>query len=344
MTETPRRLSARWALGVLLLSVVASVILGMAFGAVTIPISETVSSLLGRGAEIEGAASVHRLIIREIRLPRVLLGFLVGSALAISGATMQGIFRNPLASPYVLGIASGASTGAALVAVMGWAAVPFLPLGAFLGGLLAAGLVYGLARARGSRRTSVFTLILAGVAVGALFSAITSFMVFLSSKGERMADIVFWIMGGLGRANWADVGILAPIVGVGTLIILAMARDLDALALGEEGAFHLGVDPGRSARVLLATTALLTAAAVAFAGTIGFVGLIVPHIVRLVLGPRHRLLLPASALAGGIFLAWADVAARTVMRPTELPVGIVTAFLGAPFFLFLLKRRAGGLR
>jgi iron complex transport system permease protein len=267
-----------------------------------------------------------------------LLGLLVGSALAVSGAAMQGLFRNPLASPYVLGIASGASTGAALAILFASGSVLILPLGAFVGATAAVLIVYGLARGR-DRRTSIFTLILAGVAVGALFSAVTSFLIFLSSGGEKLSDVLFWIMGGLGRANWPSLAILTPIVAVGIAVVFTFARDLNALSLGEEGAHHVGVNPDTLYRWLLGTTTLLTAAAVAMAGTIGFIGLVIPHVMRLLVGPDHRRLLPVSALAGGCFLVWSDMAARTVFAPAELPVGVITAFLGAPFFLYLLKTR-----
>ncbi|MCK4246330.1 iron chelate uptake ABC transporter family permease subunit, partial [Candidatus Bipolaricaulota bacterium] len=202
----------------------------------------------------------------------------------------------------------------------------------------AVGIVYQLARQR-DRRTSVYTLILAGVAVGALFSAITSFLIFLSAGTDRMTDVVFWTMGGLGRANWTYLCVLAPIVAVGSLLLIAFSRDLNALAMGEEGAFHLGINPEKSKRLMLGVATLVTSSAVGFAGTIGFVGLIIPHIMRLIMGPDHRFLLPATAIAGAIFLVWADMVARTVVQPAELPVGIITAFLGAPFFLYLLKTR-----
>jgi iron complex transport system permease protein len=278
------------------------------------------------------------LIITQIRLPRVVLGLLVGCALAISGATMQGLFRNPLASPYVLGIASGASTGAALAVMVGLESALFLPIGAFIGGFLAAGTVYILAQGP-SKKTSVYTLILAGVAVGALFSAVTSFIIFLSAGSEKATDIVFWIMGGLGRAGWTSVYILIPIVAIGTGVLSVFSRDLNALSLGEENAFHLGINPELSKQVMLAVATLLTSSAVAFAGTIGFVGLIIPHIMRLLIGPDHRFLLPLSAMAGAVFLVWADIAARTVVCPAEMPVGIITAFFGGPFFLYLLKKK-----
>lgn len=322
----------------LLVLAVLTFFAGIVIGPVHIPISDAFSYLTGRGISAGGSPSVFYVIISQIRLPRVLLGLLVGCALAISGGTMQGLFRNPLASPYVLGIASGASTGAALVILMNLHGVFFLPLGAFVGGSLAAGIVYRLAQERG-KKTSVYTLILAGVAVGALFSAVTSFIIFLSSGTERMTDLIFWIMGGLVRANWTYVYVLFPIVTFGSLVLIAFSRDLNALAMGEEGAFHLGINPETSKRVMLSVATLLTSSVVAFAGTIGFVGLIIPHIMRLIMGPDHRFLLPATAIAGAIFLVWADMVARTVVRPAELPVGIITAFLGAPFFLYLLKTK-----
>jgi len=333
-----RTYSRRLVFIVLLVLTVPTLLAGVIIGPVHIPISDTLSYLIGRGASVGGSPSVSRLIISQIRLPRVLLGLLVGWALAISGGTMQGVFRNPLASPYILGIASGASTGAALVILMNLHGVLFLPLGAFVGGSLAVGIVYRLAQERG-KKTSVYTLILAGVAVGAFFSAVTSFGIFLSSGTERMTDLIFWIMGGLGRANWTYLCVLFPIVTFGSLVVIAFSRDLNALAMGEESAFHLGINPETSKRVMLSVVTLLTSSVVAFAGTIGFVGLIIPHIMRLIIGPDHRFLLPATAIAGAIFLVLADIAARTVVRPAELPVGIITAFLGAPFFLYLLKTK-----
>jgi len=330
--------SIRWILIPLMILLAATLVIGVVVGPVPIPIREVFSYLLGHKAAIGESGYIQHLIISQIRLPRVLLGLLVGCALGISGGTMQGVFRNPLASPYVVGIASGASTGASLVILLNLRGVAFLPLGAFIGGSLAVGIVYQLARQR-DRRTSVYTLILAGVAVGALFSAITSFLIFLSAGTDRMTDVVFWTMGGLGRANWTYLCVLAPIVAIGSLLLIAFSRDLNALAMGEEGAFHLGINPEKSKRLMLGVATLVTSSAVGFAGTIGFVGLIIPHIMRLIMGPDHRFLLPATAVAGAIFLVWADIVARTVVRPAELPVGIITAFLGAPFFLYLLKTR-----
>ena len=325
------RTGALW--GVLAALLVGGLLCGVLFGSSSIPLRTAASAL------VRGEDPVVRLIVRQVRLPRVLLASLVGAALSISGAAMQGLFRNALASPYILGVASGAAAGAALAILLAGSSVVWLPIGAFLGALAAASIVYGLARGR-DRRTSVFTLILAGVAVGSLFGAITSLSIFVSSRGERMSDIVFWMMGGLGRSGWSGVVVLAPVVLVCGAGLFLFAPQLNALARGEQGAFHLGVHPERTTRLLLVLSTLLTAAAVSMAGTIGFVGLIIPHLLRLIVGPDHRTLLPCSAIGGAAFLVWADLASRTLLRPIELPVGILTAFLGAPFFLYLLKTQA----
>jgi len=325
---------------------VLSILAGVAIGPVYIAPSQ-IWTLLWRGPRPGSTPQLGlddklaALIIRQIRLPRVLLGFLVGLSLSLSGSVMQGLFRNPLASPYVLGVASGASAGAAAVIALGFSGPVALPLGAFLGGALAVAIVCRLARVEGGR-SSDFGLILGGVALGAAFSAITSFLTFLTAGDRRLSEILFWTMGGLGRASWPYLWVMFPIAFFGALFLWAGARELNALALGEEGAFHLGIDPERLKKALLAVATLLTSTAVAFAGTIGFVGLITPHVMRLLLGPDHRTLLPATALAGGVFLVWADAAARTVMRPAELPLGIITALIGAPFFLYLLRTRPGG--
>lgn len=314
-----------------------SLIAAATIGPVSIPLRESLHLLF----HSDSSSKLHGQIIHQIRLPRVLLGFLVGLSLALSGGAMQGLFRNPLASPYILGIAGGASAGAAAAIALGLRGPLALPLGAFLGGSLAVILVYRLAQTKAGR-SSGFGLILAGVALGAAFAAITSFLLFITAGDRRLSEILFWTMGGLGRANWRYLWALLPVVALGTLFLQIVARDLNALSLGEEGAQHLGIEPERLKKILLGVTTILTSTAVAFAGTIGFVGLITPHVMRLLLGPDHRSLLPATAISGGIFLVWADAAARTVMRPAELPVGIITALIGAPFFLYLLRTRTGG--
>ncbi|MCX8103840.1 MAG: iron ABC transporter permease [Candidatus Bipolaricaulota bacterium] len=305
---------------------VGAIALGIALGAV--PLSPF------------DADPTNRLILTQIRLPRVLLAALVGGALALCGAVMQGLFRNPLADPYLLGIASGATAGAALTIALHldiyWG---FVPLGAFLGGVLAVAIVYRVAQTRWARLDN-YALILSGVALAALFSAVTSFLLFYGGAAHDARRLIFWILGGLGGAQWLYVfGVLGTLVVAG-MVVLLFARDLNALALGEEMAAHLGIEPRHLRKILLVAVTLLTAVAVAVSGTIGFVGLIVPHILRLIVGPDHRLLLPVSALGGAVLLTLCDAVARTVLAPAELPLGIITALLGAPFFLFLLRRRA----
>lgn len=310
---------------------------GISVGPVRIGFADAMAALFA-----PQAGDMHATIIHGLRLPRVLLGYLVGLSLALSGAVLQGVFRNALASPYVLGIASGASAGAAVTIALGLTAFIPLPLGAFIGGTAAVGLVYLVARPAGGAPDRL-GLILAGVALGTAFAAVTSFIMFVTAGDRKLAEILFWTMGSLGRASWAHIWTLFPVVLISGVAMWSMSRELNALSLGDEGAFSLGIRPEKLKLLLLLLTTVLTATAVAFAGTIGFVGLITPHAMRIVLGPDHRRLLPASALTGGIFLVWADAAARTVLRPAELPLGILTALIGAPFFLFLLRRRRGGV-
>jgi iron complex transport system permease protein len=283
----------------------------------------------------------HRAIVVTIRLPRILLGALVGFALAAAGTVMQGFFRNPMADPSIVGVSSGAAVGAVFTIV----APTLLPFGfgleaaAFTGAVITAFAVYAIATEGG--RTPVATLLLAGVAVQTFLGAVISFM--LLRSGESMRRVVYWLMGTLDNASWSD---FVPVAGVpvlplfvlgGFIVLLAYARDLNVLLLGEEEAAGLGIDVERTKRLLLAVSAVVTGAAVAVSGVIGFVGLVVPHVMRLLVGPDHRVLLPAASLAGASFLVAADTLARS--GPQELPVGIVTAAVGAPFFLFLLRRR-----
>jgi iron complex transport system permease protein len=320
------------------------VVAAVALGAVQIPLRDILAIILSNLgiAEIGAIKPSDEVIMMQSRLPRVLAASFIGLILAMSGSVMQGIFRNPLASPYLLGIASGASVGAAIVIVFKLREIfgPLaLPISAFLGGAMAVSVIYVLSRSR-DRKASSSTLILAGIAIGALFSAMTSFLIFVSN--EQMAEILFWIMGSTSRASWSSLLWLIPIALIGAAILTYFARDLNALSLGDEGAQHLGIRPERTKIIYLGITTLMTGAAVAIAGTIGFIGLITPHAMRLILGPDHRYLLPASAIAGAIFLVVVDLAARTWMEPLEIPVGILSAFIGAPFFLYLLLTRRGG--
>jgi len=272
-------------------------------------------------------------ILFDIRLPRIALAALVGSALATSGATYQGLLRNPLADPYLIGVSAGAALGATIAIVFSFGAVSLF---AFIGAIGATTLIYALARAGG--RTTPTTLILAGVALGAFLSAITWFLMFKGDSAFRTQQIIAWMMGSFSLSSWQDVAVMIPYLGIGWLVLYLNARTLNVLQLGDVQAQQLGVPVERVTMILVASASLITAAAVATSGIIGFVGLIVPHAVRLVWGPDHRFLLPMSALIGAMFLILADALARTLLSPSELPVGIITAFCGAPFFLYLLRR------
>jgi iron complex transport system permease protein len=279
-------------------------------------------------------------IVWLIRVPRVLVGAIVGAGLAVSGAMMQGLFRNPLAEPGLTGAGPGAVLGAVTMFVTGWGmqSVVALPLAAMACSFLALLLVYAIATRGGTTR--VGTLLLAGIAVGALLQGVSNFLISINIVSwQASQEIVFWMMGGLDARSWAHVWLSAPFVAIGVIAGLTQSRTLDLLLLGEDNAAALGVDVEGAKRMLVATTALLTGASVAVAGLIGFVGLIVPHGVRLLLGPSHRVLLPATAVAGATFLIACDLAARTARPPAEIRLGVITALCGAPFFLFLLLRR-----
>ena len=273
------------------------------------------------------------LIVQQIRLPRILLGAIVGFALALAGTVMQGFFRNPMADPSIIGVSSGAAVGAVAFIVLPLS-VPFgRSAFAFSGALVAAFVVYAVATERG--QTPVATLLLAGIALQTFLGAVISFL--LLGAGDNLETAVYWLMGHLHDSTWGRIRLALPVVLVFFVVLLAYARDLNVLLLGEEDAHTLGIEVERTKRVLLATSSLVTAAAVAVSGVIGFVGLIVPHMMRLLVGPDHRILLPTSALAGAVFLVATDTVARS--GPAEIPVGIVTAALGAPFFLYLLRKR-----
>jgi iron complex transport system permease protein len=337
------RPSAYWLviLPVLLAAVVAGVAVGSApmdwRTVVAVLVSKALPFGMADGARVSDADVA---VVWLIRLPRVLVAMTVGAGLAMAGTVMQGLFRNPLAEPSIAGVGPGAAFGAVLVFVSGWAAtsVVALPLAAIASGLGALLLVYGIATRGGA--TPVGTLLLAGIAVGALFTALSSLLISLNIASWHVAqEIVFWMMGGLDARTWAHVWLSAPFVAVGSVAALLQARTLDMLLLGEETAASLGVDVESAKRVLIVTAALLTGASVAVAGLVGFVGLIVPHGVRLLVGPAHRVLLPAAAVTGAAFVVLADLVARTAYRPVEIRLGIVTALCGAPFFLWLLLRR-----
>jgi iron complex transport system permease protein len=324
-----------WLVGLAaLLAGVATVSAGV--GPVAIPAREVLSVVL---AALPGlttdATAAHQTIVMRVRLPRIALAAVVGFALAAAGTVMQGFFRNPMADPSIVGVSSGAAVGAVAVIVTG-VTLPFglgVPAAAFAGALAAAFGVYLIASEGG--QTPVATLLLAGVAVQTLLGAVVSFA--LVHAGRGMREAVFWLMGHLHDSTWGKVRLVAVVAVPLVCLLLPFARDLNALLLGEADARAVGVEVERTRTLLLAAASVVTAAAVAVAGVIGFVGLVVPHVMRLLVGPDHRILLPTSALAGAAFLVAADTVARA--GAAELPVGIVTAAVGAPFFLYLLRSR-----
>lgn len=283
-------------------------------------------------------------VIYNLRLPRLVLGLLVGAALAVSGVLMQAIFGNPLADAGVVGVSSGAALGAAASITLGLATFGMwtTPAFAFIGGLIAVLSVYFISRSNG--RTEVVTLLLTGIAINAIAGAGMAFLTFIGTTSTR-EQIVFWQLGSLNGALWSNVGLVAPLVAVGILIGLLVAPQLDLFALGERTARHLGLNVELLRIVVIVTVALLVCAAVAFAGIIGFAGLVVPHLMRMIIGPAHLPLVIASALGGALLIAVADLVARTAVPLADLPIGMITSLVGGPFFLWLLvrtRRRAGG--
>ncbi len=329
------------ALSVGLLALLGAAALGLTLGPTSVPLEATVRVLVSHlpGIDVDQGVSVaQRNIIWDIRLPRVLLAGIAGATLALTGATYQGVFRNPLADPYLIGVATGAALGATIVVVsdvsVSWHGLSLLPLAAFAGALASVILVYGIARVGG--RTPATTLILAGVAVASLSTAVTSYLMIKDTTNA--GAILSVTLGGFNTASWAKVAWVVPYVIPAAIIIPMYGRVLNVLSLEEEQARFLGVDVERTRLMLLAVASLAAAAAVSVSGTIGFVGLIVPHAVRLALGPDNRRLLPLSMLSGAAFLISADLVARMADRPAEVPVGIITAICGVPFFLYLLRR------
>jgi len=323
---------------------VATVLVCLHFGAERISLVEAITIIWralhdGRlAAESTGSAAV---IILEVRLPRLVLGFLVGGCLAAVGVALQAMLRNPLADPYVLGVSGGAAVGASLAIVTGLSAAGalWLPVSAFAGSLLSLALLYRIAAVYGY--LSVHTLLLAGVIINALFSALIMFLTSLMDPTHAFR-VLSWMLGSLAAPDDLSLSVVAGLLAIGGMLLARQARALNLLTVGEESARSLGVDVERVKRTLLVTTALLTGAVVSVSGLIGFVGMAVPHAVRMLCGADNRLLMPACALSGGIFLVIADTVARTALAPAELPVGVMTALVGAPFFLYLLVARKGG--
>lgn len=292
--------------------------------------------------DISQYPDTHQTIVYNVRMPRIILAALVGGALAGVGTTFQGLFKNPMADPYVIGISSGAALGAAIAIVTGlgrvwgvWA----LPMMAFVGALVTTVLVYQLARV--GNKLPVFNLLLAGVALSSFMTAILSFIMILHS--QELAQIIHWTLGSFSGKEWTQVKITAPVILLGIMILWFFARELNAMLFGEDTAKHLGVDAEKIKLMILIVAALTVASGVAVSGTIGFVGLIVPHAMRLLIGPDHRFLLPCAVLVGAAFLVATDTFARIALAPTEIPVGIITAIFGGPFFIYLLRKKKTGV-
>jgi len=316
---------------------IVAILLSIAVGSVSIPFRDLLQILLGEAQQV-AETETFKTILYDLRLPRTALLALVGAALAGSGSAYQGIFRNPLADPYLIGVASGAGLGAVLAMSVQWpyttTGLMAVPMAAFLGAVLTVLVVYELARVGKTLPTT--NLILAGVAISSFANALTSFLM-LRSTGELRRALV-WLMGGAVQTGWESVLAILPYVVIGLGILLINSHALNVMQFGDEQAQQLGIPVQRVRRTVLVAASLTTAAAVSYAGVIGFVGLIVPHIVRLVWGGDYRRVMPLSILGGASFLLIADVVARVVMAPQEIPVGIITALVGAPFFLWILRR------
>jgi iron complex transport system permease protein len=334
----PRRVTPPWALAAAA-AVACALVAGVLVGPVDIGLGAIARSALARlpFVDVQSPLSTSdEAIVWELRVPRVALAALVGAMLAVAGATYQGVFRNPLADPYLLGVAAGAGLGATVaIAYLPIGADGYLlPLAAFAGAVLAVLVAYAIGRSLGGERTTA-TLILAGVTVAAFLTAVQTFV--QQQNAETLNEVYAWLLGGLGTSGWHEVVLIAPYVVVSAGILLLHRRTLDVLAVGDDEARSLGLDVTRTRFVLVGFATLGTAAAVAVSGLIGFVGIVVPHLVRLVVAPTFRVILPLSLALGAAFLVLADVIARTALAPAELPIGVVTAFVGAPFFALVLR-------
>ncbi|MDR3679295.1 MAG: iron ABC transporter permease [Flavipsychrobacter sp.] len=339
--KNPNRVSV-----ILLAILLITILLSVGMGAVTIAPMQTIAILAKQAGMAMHASftSEQEAVLTIIRLPRVLMAVLTGATLAIAGATIQGLFRNPLADPALIGISSGASVAAVVFIVCGHHLLAHLPniismyalsLATFVGAFLATLVVYKLSQVNG--KTIVSTMLLAGIAINAITGAVTGMFTFAANDAQ-LRSITFWALGSLGGATWRTLSAVLPFMCIPLLVLPAMSKSLNAFALGEANAQHLGIDTERTKRIIVLLTALCVGASVSVTGVIGFVGLVVPHIIRAITGPDHRYLLILSALAGAVLVVVADLLARTLFAPAELPIGIITAIIGAPFFLYLLLK------
>ncbi len=327
--------------------VLSALLLGLFVSSVQLPITTILHIVLEKSfgfGWLENIPRNEELIIWNIRLPRVLLALCVGASLSLAGAAFQGLLRNPLADPYTIGVSSGAALGAVFVLFFQFTIIGLgsftLPVVSIISGFISLMIVFGLVRLS-SRSLAIETIVLAGIIVGSFIGSFTSLLISLGDK-DSMTQIMYWLYGSVGMRGWSHVQLVVPFMIIGTIILLMHYRELNALALGEEAADHIGVNVKRGKIMILIGASLLTGAAVAVSGSIGFVGLVIPHLVRLLTGPNHRHLLPLSMLFGGSFLILADLLARTIIAPRELPIGVITALIGAPVFAFLLIRERIG--
>jgi len=321
----------------LLLILLVTIVIAGSLGSAGIPFSDVIKIILSPTPSTDnGIKNTSWIIIWKIRLPRIILTVIAGMGLGVSGAVFQGIFRNPMANPYILGISSGAAFGVTLGITMGlqitFLGIGAIPISAFIGAISASIVVYLIS---GGGR-DILPLLLSGIAMGFLLSALMSLLMYFNRS--QLENIVYWTMGSFNAANWQKAVITAPVILPGSLFIIIFARDLNLMVLGEDSANSMGISVKKSRLIFLLVSTIITASAVAVSGVIGFVGLIVPHAMRIITGPDHRTLIPYSMLGGAILLLISDTIARTIIAPTEIPVGIVTSLLGAPFFLFLLNR------
>jgi iron complex transport system permease protein len=346
--EGDRSMRARFMIALLCVALIATILFSLTAGASDASVVNVLRDWLSGASGGDDALSARdRIIIYDIRMPRVLMGVLIGAALAVSGAVMQGLFRNPLADPGLIGVSAGAALGAVAIIVLGGSVLSSLtvllgsyalPFAAFIGGLVTTLILYNVATRQG--RTSIATMLLAGIALGAMSMALTGILIYIADD-RQLRDLTFWQLGSLAGSTWMKLAAAGPIIVLSLLPTPFLAKGLNALALGESTASHLGVPVQRLKYIAIVCVSGAIGASVAVSGGIGFVGIVVPHVLRLAMGPDNRYLLPASALLGATLLLLADAVSRTIVAPAELPIGIITAAVGGPFFLWILLRKRG---
>jgi iron complex transport system permease protein len=340
--------SKRWkvTLTLLIAALVVTIIVALNIGFAPISFSEILNIIAKQIPFINGSidpssfTATHQAIILQIRFPRVLAGALIGAGLAASGVLYQGVFKNPMADPFVLGVSSGAVLGAGLAIVfasgLSLIGFPIVQTCAFVGGLITIFIVFNISKV--GSRVSDMTLLLSGIAITIFLSAIFQILQ-VTTQNAKLSALVLWLIGGISNVTWSDILSIFPFILIGIILSYFYTRDLNMIALGEDTAQHLGVNTARTKKILLALGSVMASAAVSISGLIGFVGLMIPHMTRLIIGPDHRILLPASVIVGAIFLVICDAIARVITGASELPVGVITALAGGPFFIYLLRRR-----